>query len=258
MTKNLFDLTGRVAVVMGGTSGLGRAIAIGLAEAGADVVPTGRRENLVDEVCSEIERGGRRTLRHAADVLDRSKIDAFRDAVLAKFGSADILVNAAGRTFRKPTKDVGEQEWSALLDTNLTGMLRACQSFYEPLRATGHGRVINIASLSSFVSLYEVAAYSASKAAVLSLTKSLAIEWARDGVNVNAIGPGVFRTELNSALLDGTERGREFLLRTPMGRFGAAKELVGAAVLLASDGASYITGQCIAVDGGFLASGVNT
>jgi NAD(P)-dependent dehydrogenase (short-subunit alcohol dehydrogenase family) len=258
MNKNLFDLTGRVAVVMGGTSGLGRAIAIGLAEAGADVVPTGRRENLVDEVCSEIERGGRRTLRHAADVLDRSKIDAFRDAVLAALGRADILVNAAGRTFRKPTKDVGEQEWSALLDTNLTGMLRACQSFYEPLRASGHGRVINIASLSSFVSLFEVAAYSASKAAVLSLTKSLAIEWARDGINVNAIGPGVFRTELNSALLDGTERGREFLLRTPMGRFGTAKELVGAAVLLASDGASYITGQCIAVDGGFLASGVNT
>src|SRR5260370_759545 len=258
MTKNLFDLTGRVAVVMGGTSGLGRAIAIGLAEAGADVVPTGRRENLVDEVCSEIERGGRRTLRHAADVLDRSKIDAFRDAVLGALGRTDILVYAAGRTFRNPTKDVGEQEWSALLDTNLTGMLRACQSFYEPLRASGHGRVINIASLSSFVSLFEVAAYSASKAAVLSLTKSLAIEWARAGINVNAIGPGVFRTELNSALLDGTERGREFLLRTPMGRFGTAKELVGSAVLLASDGASYITGQCIAVDGGFLASGVNT
>ncbi|MDP8981505.1 MAG: SDR family oxidoreductase [Acidobacteriota bacterium] len=258
MPANLFDLTGRVAVVMGGTSGLGRAIAIGLAEAGADVVPTGRRENLVGEVCGEIEALGRRTLRHASDVLDRAKIDAFRDAVMAAFGRADILVNAAGRTFRKPTKDVGEQEWSSLLDTNLTGMLRACQSFYEPLRAGGHGRVINIASLSSFVSLYEVAAYSASKAAVLSLTKSLAIEWARAGINVNAIGPGVFRTELNSALLDGTERGREFLLRTPMGRFGSAKELVGTAVLLASDGASYITGQCIAVDGGFLASGVNT
>ncbi len=258
MSTKLFDLTGRVAVIMGGTSGLGRAIAIGLAEAGADVVPTGRRENLVGEVCGEIEALGRRTLRHASDVLDRGKIDAFRDAVLAAFGRADILVNAAGRTFRKPTKDVGEQEWSSLLDTNLTGMLRACQSFYEPLRAGGHGRVINIASLSSFVSLYEVAAYSASKAAVLSLTKSLAIEWARVGINVNAIGPGVFRTELNSALLDGTERGREFLLRTPMGRFGSAKELVGAAVLLASDGATYITGQCIAVDGGFLASGVNT
>src|SRR5260370_28239968 len=207
MTKNLFDLTGRVAVVMGGTSGLGRAIAIGVAEAGADVVPTGRREALVGAGCWETEAAGRRTLRHAADVLDRSKIDALRDAVVAAFGRADILVNAAGRTFRKPTKDVGEQEWSALLDTNLTGMLRACQSFYEPLRASGHGRVINIASLSSFVSLYEVAAYSASKAAGLSLTKSLAIEWARACITVNAIAPGGFRPERDSALLDATESG---------------------------------------------------
>ncbi len=254
---NIMDLSGRTAVVTGGTSGLGRAIAIGLAQAGANVVPTGRREKQVDEVCSAIENAGSKTIRHAADVTSRASLDALRDAVLEKLGPVDILVNAAGTTFRKPTAEVTEQEWDGLMNTNLNGMLRSSQSFYKTLGANRRGRIINIASLSSFVALFEVAAYAASKAAVLSLTKSLAIEWARDGINVNAIAPGVFRTDLNAGLLDGTERGREFKVRTPMGRFGKAEELVGAAVFLASDAASFVTGQCIAVDGGFLASGVN-
>ena len=258
MIRNFTDLSGRVAVVMGGTSGLGRAIAIGLAEAGADVVPSGRREPMVNEVCSAIEALGRRTHREAVDILSRPSIDSFRDSVVGRFGQVDILVNAAGKTFRKPTADVQEAEWNDLMDTNLTGMLRSCQSFYQPLAANRSGRVINIASLSSFLGLYEVTAYCASKSAVLSLTRSLAVEWSRAGVNVNAIAPGVFRTDMNAKLLDGTDRGREFLMRTPMGRFGKAEELVGAAVLLASDAASYITGQCIAVDGGYLASGVNS
>ncbi|MBM3734157.1 MAG: glucose 1-dehydrogenase [Acidobacteria bacterium] len=256
--RNFTDLTGRVAVVVGGTSGLGRVMAIGMAQAGADVVVTGRRDSLVNEVAGEIEAAGRQTLRQTADVLDRASLDSLRDSVLAKFGHIDVLLNAAGRTVRKPTVDQSVDEFKSIMDTNLTGTLISCQCFYPALVASGRGRVINIASLSSFVSLKEVAAYAASKSGVLSLTKSLAIEWAPKGVNVNAIAPGVYRTELNAALLDGTDRGREFLLRTPMKRFGKPDELIGAAVLLASDAASFITGECITVDGGFLCSGVNS
>lgn len=257
MSSELFNLTGRVAVVIGGTSGIGRTMALGLAEAGADVIATGRREDLVNAVADEIEQRGRKGLRRSSDVQSRESIDALRGAVLKEFGRVDILLNAAGQIFRKPTHQVTEAEWNKLMDVNVTGMLRSCQSFYEPLVESGRGRVINIASLNSFVSLLEVAPYAASKGAVLSLTRSLAVEWAPRGVNVNAIAPGVFRTELNSGLLDGTDRGRELLLRTPMKRFGNVSELTGVAILLASDAASYITGQCITVDGGFLASGVN-
>lgn len=257
MASDLFSLAGKTAVITGGTSGIGRALSLGLAEAGADVVASARRKEQVETTANEIEARGRKTLRVSSDVCDRASLEALAAATLEAFGKVDILVNCAGIIRRTPTLTMAEEDWNNILNTNLTGTLRACQVFGKHMIERGSGRIINIASLNSFVALTEVAAYAASKAAVTSLTRSLAVEWSKKGVTVNAIAPGVFITELNEKLLNSTPRGQELLMRTPMGRFGKTEELIGAAVFLASDSASFVTGQTVAVDGGFLASGVN-
>ncbi len=257
MTAQIFDLSGKTALVLGGTSGIGHALALGLAEAGADVVASSRRSEQVAETAAKMRALGRQTLECVSDVTDRDSLIGLRKQILDNFGKIDILVNCAGITQRAPSLNFPEDAWNRILETNLTGTLRACQVFGEPMLARGCGRILNIASLSTFVAFYEVAAYAASKAAVGSLTQSLAVEWSRKGVTVNAIAPGVFRTDLNASLLDSTGRGQEILLRTPIGRFGRTEELVGAAIYLASDAASFVTGEILVVDGGFLASGVN-
>jgi NAD(P)-dependent dehydrogenase (short-subunit alcohol dehydrogenase family) len=253
---SLFDLTGRVVVVVGATSGIGRTLALGLADAGADVVATGRRQDLVNEVAAEIEGRGRKALRVAADVADSASLQRLKNACLERFGAIDVLLYAAGITKRVETVTMAESDWTRIMETNVTGALRSVQVFGPPMIERGRGRVIMIASIASFVGLLEVAAYTTSKAAVAGFTRALAVEWAPRGVTVNAIAPGVFRTDLNTALLD-TPRGAELLQRTPMRRFGRLDELVGAAVYLASDASNFVTGQVLAVDGGFLASGVN-
>jgi len=255
--QELFELNGRVAVIIGGTTGLGREIALGFAAAGADVVASSRAKEHVDAVAREIEALGRRTLRVACDVLDRTSIQGLHDAVIAAFGKVDILVNAAGMAKKVPTLDEDEGEWLKIVDTNLTGTMRTCQIFGRTMVTAHYGRIINVASSTAFRGSYQLAAYGASKSGVASLTKTLAIELAESGVNVNAIAPGVFSTEMSAPMVKNTLRGEELLTRTPMHRFGKPREVVGPAIFLASEAAGFVTGEVLAVDGGYLASGVN-
>jgi len=253
----VFDLSGRVAVIIGGTTGLGREMALGFAAAGADVVASSRRQEQVNAAAAEIEALGGRTLRIASDVLDRSSIQRLHDAVIAHFGKVDILVNGAGMTKKMPTLEADESEWSKIVETNLTGTLRACQIFGRSMTAARYGRIINIASMTAFRGFYQVAPYAASKSAITALTRTLAVELAETGVNVNAIAPGLFPTDMSLPLIEGTPRGNEMLMRTPMHRFGKPGEIIGPAIFLASEAAAFVTGQVIIVDGGYLMSGVN-
>ena len=261
MPSSFFDLSGRCAVVIGGTSGLGKAISLGLAEAGADVIAASRREEEVHQTADEIEALGRRTLWRmecqTVDVRDRRSIESLHSQVLSTFGKIDILVNAAGTTLKVPTLDCTEDEWARVLDINLTGTWRCCQVFGRSMVKQRYGKILNIASLSTFVAFKDVAAYGVSKSGVGALTKSLAVELAPHNINVNAIAPGIFPTSLNRELVLGTDRGRELKLRTPMDRFGKVGEVAGGAIYLVSEAASFVTGEILVVDGGYMASGVN-
>ena len=251
-----FDLTSRVALATGGTSGLGRAIAVGLAQAGASVVVGSRDEQKVSDTVTELSGFGTGHSGLRLDVADPASIEEAFRSVAEERERLDILVNAAGTIQRKDPLEVTLAEWEQVLRVNLTGTFLCCQAAARRMRDQGGGAIVNIASLTSFVGFSEVTAYGASKAAVAQLTRSLANDWARYNIRVNAIAPGVFPTPLNRSLLTGTPRGEWLQRHTPMERFGNPEEIAGAAVYLASPAASFTTGEVLVVDGGFLARGV--
>jgi len=252
----LFSLKNRVAVVLGGTSGIGQAIARGFAQAGAITIASSRDQARVNAMADEFDAMGAKTLRLTSDVRSRASLQTLCDETVLAYGQVDILMVAAGALKKTPAVDLTEEDWDRVVDINLNGTFRANQIFGRQMLKQGKGSIINTCSMTTFVSFGDVAAYAATKAGVHMLTKSLACEWATQGVRVNAIAPGVFRTPLNAKALDIPERLSAIVGRTPMARVGQVDELAGAAIYLASDASVFVTGQTIPVDGGFLAKGI--
>lgn len=250
------SLEGKRALVFGGTSGLGKSIATGLAEAGADVVPVSRRAAEVAHIAADIRALGRRTLELTADVTRREDIQKVIDAMVREMGRIDILVNCAGTTKKVPSLDLSDEDWNRVMDINLKGTWLTCQMVGRQMKEQMYGRIINIASIGSFQTLHEATVYAASKGAVAMLTRNLGAEWTKYNIAVNAIAPGVFETPLNTGLINLPERKASILSHTPMKRFGNLEEIKGVAIFLASDAASFVTAEVIAVDGGFMAQGI--
>jgi len=251
MNPESFSLRGRVAMVTGANTGLGRAIAIALAEAGADIVAVGRTDPF--ETHSAIVKVGRRFLSVHADLADTATIPGIVTAALTNFGKVDILVNNAGIIRRNAAVDFTEADWDAVVDVNLKSLFFLTQAVGRHMLQAGRGKVINIASVLSFQGGIRVASYTASKSALAGLTRLLANEWAAKGVNVNAIAPGYMTTSNTTALRADESRNREILARIPAGRWGQPADIGGAAVFLAAPASDYVHGAIIPVDGGWLA-----
>lgn len=252
---DLFSLEGKAALVTGGGSGLGQAIAIGLSSAGAAVAVSGREAAKLSATVDAISKAGGKAVAVTMDILDSDSVNEAVSRTVEEFGKIDILVNSAGVHLKKETLEVSDEEWSRVIETNLTGSFRVCRAVGTQMRVQGSGKIINIASLGSFVALKDAAAYTSSKAGVVLLTKNLAVELAPYNIQVNAIAPGVFRTALNSKVLVG-ERLERILANTPMRRLGVPEELAGTAVYLSSRASDFVTGAVIPVDGGFLSWGI--
>jgi len=245
-----FNLTGKVAVVTGANTGIGQAIAVALAEAGADVALAGRSR--ADETAEQVRAAGRRAALIDADLSSTAPIQAVVDETLLALGGLDILVNNAGIIRRADAVEFSEADWDAVIDTNLKSLFFLCQAAGKHMVAQGSGKIVNIASLLSFQGGIRVPSYAAAKSGVAGLTKALANEWAGRGVNVNAIAPGYIATNNTAALQADETRNRQILERIPAGRWGDPKDIAGAAVFLSSSAADYVNGHVLAVDGGWL------